>query len=596
MRTLKRFIYTLSNKVRQGSSGNKHGFAPEGKITLDFSKIKRPPFDIKSESSYIANLSNSSIELKLKKQNYIAWVDIPEQEFQDHVIEAKIRLDSFGGYAAAGIIFHIMDETSYYLALVSSKGYCRVDEVKDSAPRPLIAWTEISDFNGTNINLKIITYESKLVFQVNGKWLGEADSGAAGYGRLGFTLASYLQNDDGESEGEITCAANLDYLSIDTRSRSIEEQYKKCTDESVINAEERLRLTETLAVMGESEKALDQLNKAWKRRDEAISSVATAYSVVRTRKELLLAARLSFGLGKYDEAERYINSLLDQSSELTGYAESAEGILAYTEKLKILNELNRFTELKEFVLTHQEKINKDINYYTLTARCYWELKEYLASAEAWGRAFQINPENGVYAANAANAYETTGKKREALKSFIAAGKIFLNQGNNPELEAMMPRLLKLGVKSWDAHILAGKWAFSNEDYDKSEEEFNIADKIKSTKKSSVKADPAAYYLWALVLNLKEKSEAAITLLEKAVELAPNYGLFRFKLAEIKIKSGIIEPNATEEFKLALKHLGKENPNTDISVKEMAVYAGKLLNSAGDSQNALYFLNLANEQQ
>jgi len=521
---------------------------------------------------------------------------MPKQEFQDHIIEARIRLDSFGGYAAAGIIFHLMDETSYCLALVSSKGYCRVDEVKDSAPRPLIAWTEISDFNGINIDLKIITYEAKLVFLVNGKWLGEADGDAAGYGRLGFALASYLQNDDAESEKEFTCAANLDFLSIDARSKSIEEQYKKCTDESIINAEERLRLTETFAVMGEAEKALDQLNKAWKRRDEAISSVATTYSVVRTRKELLLAARLSFGLGKYSEAERFINSLLDQSSELTGYAESAEGILAYTEKLKVLNELNRFDELKEFVLTHQDKINKDIDFYTLTARCYWELKEYLASAEAWAVAFQINPDNGVYAANAANAYETAGKKREALKCFIRAGKIFLNQGNNPELEAMMPRLLKLGAKSWDAHILAGKWAFSVEDYDKSEEEFNIADQLRGTKKTSVKADPAAFYLWALVLNLKKKTKAAITLLKKAVELAPNYGLFRFKLAEIKIKSGIIEPNAADEFKLALIHLGKEKPDVDISVREMAAYAGKLLNSAGDRQNAKFFINLANEGQ
>ena len=565
-------------------------------MTFDFSKIKRPPFDIKSESSYIANLSNSSFELKLKKQNIIAWVDMPGQEFQDHIIEAKIRLDSMEGYAAAGIIFHIMDETSYYLALVSSKGYCRIDEVKDSAPYPLIAWTEISNFDGTNIDLKIITHEAKQVFLVNGKWLGEADGDAAGYGSLGFALASYPQNDDTESEGAFTCAAYLDCLSIDTRSKSIEEQYKKSTDESIINAEERLRLTETYAVMGKSEKALEQLVKAWKRRDAAISSVATTYSVVRTRKELLLAARLSFSLGKYSEAERYINSLLDQSSELTGYADSVEGILAHTEKLKILNELGRFEELKEFALTHNEKINKDIDFYTLTARCYWELKEYLASAEAWNFAFGINSENGVYAANAANAYEAAGKKREALKSFIAAGKIFLNQGNNAELEAMMPRLLKLGVKSWDAHILAGKWAFSIEDYDRSEEEFNIADKIKSTKKSSVKADPAAFYLWALVLNLKNKDKAAITLLEKAVELAPNYGLFRFKLEEIKIKSGIVDPNAAEEFKLALKHLGKENPNADISVREMAAYAGKLLYSAGDRQNAKYFINLANEEQ
>ena len=576
---------------------------PEKKFTITFSGKKKSPFDIKSESSYNANLSSGCLELGLKKSNCIAWTDIPKYKFQDHVIEAKIRLDSKGGYAASGIIFRLADD-SYYLALVSSKGYFRVDAVKNGAPRPLIAWTEVSDFNETSIDLKIIAYGDSFIFIVNGKWLGEAADSSAVNGHLGFALASYSDNEDNEdteNKEEYICAAQLDSITIDTRAKAIETFYKKWTDDSNINAEERLKLTETLAVMGESSKALDQLNKAWKRRDDAISSVATSYTEVRTRKELLLASRLAYSLGQYNEAENYINSLLDQNSISAGYSDSAETKFAYTEKLKILNELNKFAELKEFVLTHPGKINKDSDYYTLTARSYWELGDYNDSAEAWDKAFEMGEapeggasgrrENAVYAVNAAGAHELAENKVKALSRYITAGNIFLKQSNNAELQVLIPKLLNLGGKNWEARILAGKWAFSVEDYKKSEEEFEIANKLRSSCRPRPKADPAANYLWALILHLKGKNKEAIRLLEAAVKLAPDYGLFRFKLAEIKLKSGKSGSKTAEEFKLALKNINDEQLDGKESVENMAQHAGNLLQSIGDLKNAKYFFDI-----
>jgi len=592
---LKRFIYTLSNKIWQRGSGGKFDLqTPEKKIIIDFSKIKKSPFDIKSESSYNANLSNGSLFLGIKKQNYIAWTDIPERDFHDHIIEAKIHLDNLGGYAAAGIIFHITDETTYYLALVSSKGYFRIDAVKDSAPRTLIAWTEISDFDGNNINLKIITYGTSMTFLVNEKWLGEANDDTAVYGRLGFAIASYLDKEEqGKTSGQVkqeeyVCKAYLDYISIDTRTGAVEECFNKWTNDSNINAEERLRLAETFAVMNEASKSLDQINRAWKRRDEAILDAIAEKTEVRTRKELLLAARMSFQLGQYYDAEAFIDSILDQGADTT------EGKLAFTEKVKIFYELERFEELKDFVIKHPFKINKDLDYYIMIARCYWELKEYKDSAEAWDKAFDMSENNGIYAVNAANAHENAGLKKEALTRYITAGKIFLNQDNKGELEAIMPKLSTLGSKNWEARTLSGKWAFSIEDYNKSAEDFAAANKIRSAQKPRPPADPAAFYLWALVLNLKGKCRDAVRLLEKSVELAPEYGLFRFKLAEIKLRSGLYTSasaaaSIVEDFKLALKYISDDSSDTKDSAARLAHYAGKLLEKSGDKNNARYFL-------
>jgi len=555
----KRLIYTLSNKIRQINPGfvDADGVTSEGKLTIDFAKTNKPPFDIKAESSYNSYLSNGSLTLGLKKANCIAWVDMPDYEFQDNIVEAKIRLDSLGGYSAAGIIFRIMDETSYYLALVSSKGYFRLDVVKDNAPKTLIAWTEISDFDGTNFTMNIITCGTCLILLVNGKWLGETADNSIAYGKLGFALASYEpvdahqegeeinpdgelkaslnNNNPAEETNEYVCKAMLDYISVDTRIKSIEDCYKKWTDDSNINAEERLRLAETYAVMDEPVKALNQINRAWKRRDEVVSAVSAA-SVVRTKRELLLAARMSFRIREYKAAEEFINAILDQ------WADSAEGKLACTEKIKILYELNKFSELKEFVIKNSHNINKDIGYYTLFAKCLWELKDYADSAEAWDRAFEMNAENGIYAANAANAHEMAGNKKEALSRYVSAGKIFLNQDNMPELNALMPKLSLLGTENWEARALAGKWAYSIEDYDRSAREFEASNKLRCAIRPRPKADPAVFYLWGLVYYLKGKIKPAIRLVKRAVRLAPDYELFRAKLEELML----IDDNDNDE--------------------------------------------------
>jgi tetratricopeptide (TPR) repeat protein len=529
----KRLIYTLSNKFRQDRPEDD----PKEKLTVDFKKPGKSPFDIKTETSYNSYLSNGSLVLELKKTNCIAWVEIPDPEFKDQIINAKIRLDSLGGYASTGVVFRLEDQESYYLALVSSKGYFRLDVVKDSSPKALIAWTEISEFDGINIDLNINTCGNYLYFLVNGKWAGEINDDSIRAGKIGFALASYeTENKSGNTDtetvvNECTCRALLDYFTVDAQIKTIEEKYSYWTCESNINAEGRLRLAETFAVMGKSSKALEQIRKAWKRRDEAVRDISVYFSEVRTKKELLLAARMSQNLAQYNEADEYINLILEQ------WPDTPEGKTAYTEKIKILNELNKFGELKEFVIKYSDVLEKNIDYYTMLGRCYFELKEYEASAGAWKKAFGINNENGVYAVNAASALELSGEKSEAAVLYLEAGKLFLKEDNQAELAAMMPKLSALEPKNWETRSLAGKWAFSIEDYDRCVVEFTAAEKFRRALKPRPKADPAVFYLWGLILKVRGNDKDAVSMIEKAVKLAPDYELFRMKLTELK-QSGV----------------------------------------------------------
>jgi tetratricopeptide (TPR) repeat protein len=571
----KRFFYVLIKKLRR----KKPDKSLEEKWIIDLSKPEKSPFDIKSESTYNSYRSNGSLVLGLKKQNCIAWVDIPEREYMDHTVEAKIRLDSLGGYASAGLLFHIADKDTFCLALVSSKGYFRFDVVKDGAPRSVIAWTEVSDFDGTNFSLSVTTYGINLIFLVNGKWVGSASDDSINSGRLGFALASYEAAQD---FSEYTCKACLDYLSVDARIKQIEDDYKKWNDGADISAESRVLLAETFAVMGKDSLALDQIKKAWERREEAKLSVSAGRVETRTCKELLLSARMAFRLEQYQEADNYIDALLGQETDTVERKE------AIVEKARILNELGKFAELKDFILKHSSLIgNEEI--CALLARSYLKLNDFENSAAAWNKAYELDAGNGVYAHKAASALELAGKKEEALVFFLKAGKNFMQLNNQAELAALVPKLILLGEKNWEARALAGKCAFSIEDYERCEEEFIVADKLRCALNPRPEADPAVSYLWGLVLHLKGKNSEAVRKLEQAVKLSPDYGLFRFKLAEVKLASGKRGEKYAKELRLALDSMNDDPEG------EMSHYAGTLLLNAGDNKNAEYFFERAGKK-
>jgi tetratricopeptide (TPR) repeat protein len=574
---LKRFLYFLSNKIRR----NQPGKLKEEKWDADFSNPENPPFDIKTESSYNAYLSDGALTMSLKKANCIAWIESPDHDYQDQIIEARFRLDSLGGYAAAGLMFRIAEEGTYYMALVSSKGYFRFDGVKNNSPRSLVGWTETPGFDGQHIDITIIAYNTQFIFLINGRWIAEIDDSLIPGGRPGFVMASYeaggiAENGSVLAENDgFVCSACLDFLSVDSRTRSVEKLRQKWSDSPDIAAESRLRLAETFAALDNPSQALAQICRAWKRREEAARSVMATYTEMRTRRELLMAARLAFRLEQYDEADEYIDACLEQGGE------GPERKEALAEKARILGELNKCAELRDFLLKHLAAMDRDPALYALLAQAHWTLKEYEPAAGAWGTAFGLNRENGMYAVKAANSWELLDKKEEALKYFLEAGTIFLRQGSHGDLAALMPRLDSLGGENWEARVLVGKWFFSIEDYDRAETEFTRAENIRCKLRPRPAADPAASYLRGLMLVLREKHREAARFFEDAVRLAPDFGLFRFKLAENRVflSGGAYDPRLAADLQTALD-LAEDDPEG-----QMANSAGNLLLCTGDLENA-----------
>jgi hypothetical protein len=249
---------------------------PEELWEAGFSKPSRTHFDIKSENTYDAYLRGGCLGLGLKKTKCLAWVE-GTRPYRDMILKARLRLDCGGGYGAAGIIFRMIDRGTYYLALLSSKGYFRLDAVRNNTPLALIGWTEFGEKPAVSPGpwekeLTIIASGPRIILLIDGLWAGEIDDSSINAGFLGLALASY---EAGRSA--YAAEAFLEYLSVDTRAAEVEaarlawEDGPSGTEWTAgsrgagpapprsIPGESRLRLAETFAALGENAAALGQL-------------------------------------------------------------------------------------------------------------------------------------------------------------------------------------------------------------------------------------------------------------------------------------------------------------------------------------------------
>ncbi|MDR0456035.1 MAG: hypothetical protein LBH20_05050 [Treponema sp.] len=446
---IKRPLYVFSNKLRRRRQPVEW---MKEKWTADFTKPEKSCFNIKSEISCNAYLekglsrkSAHSLFLGLKKKNCMAWLETANRVYVDQIIETRFRFDHSGGYCAAGIMFRVTGQGSYYLVLISSKGYFRLDAVNNNIPRTLIGWTEAPGLNDHAANLKMIAHGEHFIFFLDGKWIAETHDASVCGGHLGFALVSYDEEDTPKNTGkEYTCRAWLDFLSVDSRAGMVEGEHEKWSDNIEISAESRFRLAESLAALNYFDAAYNQILKAWRRREESIKSIMATYTETRNRKELLFAARMALQSGHYAAAEEYINICLTMCVDRT------EELNACAEKAKILSAQNKYNDLVVFIPDYIKRMNTKTDrtsippLYALLGHAYWNLKSYKAAAAAWDKAFSLDRSNGLYAASAAKAFEQAKKKNESLQRYLDSAKCFLQRKDYAELKALIPKLLAAG--------------------------------------------------------------------------------------------------------------------------------------------------------
>ena len=545
----------------------------EEKWVADFSRQKHARFDIKSESSYDANLrknmfySGSSLVLGLKKTGCIAWVEAPNQRYRDLVISGSIRIDARGGYGAGGVYFRMVDSGTYYSMLISNKGYFRLDAIRNGMPFPLVGWTELPLSTGAilssdkTVDFTVIAYGSHLLVLIRGRWAVEVYDSSIPEGTVCFAAASYESGDpayqvirEEKTDGGASYVTELflESFTVESRITEVSSLYEKWHDSQDIDSRACLNLAETFTAMGQHNAAMVQLRAAWDKTGHRI-----------TQRELLLAGRLAQTLGLMADAENYISRCFQAD------VESQEGKEALTEMAKILYAGERFEELRNYCSEAVKIKDNDPILWTFQGHAFWNLKKYKNAASAYDRAFALDRQNGILAKNSANVYDVMGHKKEALERYLESGRAFLKTGNYNDLGLLLPTLLSLGGGNWEARSLAGKWAFAVEDWEMAKSEFEKAEKLRTAKRPKPPRDGAQVFLEALLLVRDGKRRDALPLLEEAALLEKGYALFHFRLAEnlFLIDDDPDDQRMLKEMNMALSLSGKNTSDGKESIPD-----------------------------
>jgi tetratricopeptide (TPR) repeat protein len=513
-----RFLKGLPFFRRKTKEQPDPGSSIEEKWDADFSKPAEARFDIKSETSHDAYLRNKALCLGLKKSNCLAWIEDPMFRYEDHILKGSITLKGRGGYGAAGFLFRMVDDQTYYSVLISNKGHFRMDVLRNGSPMALIGWTELPSPLRTEpeaggdeytADITFAAYGSHMTLIINDQWAAELSDSTISRGRVCFAAASYAP---GPEPGGYVFEAALSNFSIDSRIQEAAALYERWDGSPDIEPCGRLCLAETFMAMSQPAAALVQIRKSWEIPNHA-----------KSRKELLLAGRAAFRLELFDEAEEYINAA-------AGDIDTPEGRAAGEEKAKLLYILKHYDELIKYAEETQPYLKDSAILPALVGHVRLQSGDYAKAAAAYDTAAELDSGNGLHAKNAGNVYELMGEKEEALDRYLKAGRAFLASDNYGDLGTLIPKLNALG-ENWEAHALAGKWAYGIEDWKAAAKEFTKAESLRKAMSGPPPPDPALIFLCALLLVREGKRKRAITLMEEAVRLAPDYALFRFRLAE-----------------------------------------------------------------
>ncbi|GHU08907.1 hypothetical protein FACS1894151_05670 [Spirochaetia bacterium] len=514
-----------------------------------------------------ADGGRSALVLRLKKSSVLVWTEIKNRTYTDIVIEAEFCLKPSGAYTAAGLVFRALDGDTCYLALISSKGYFRLDVLRNGAPLALTGWTETAS-SVSPAKLTVIAYGNHIVLAVNGHWAAEINDSTLASGRIGFAAACYQSSQFSQSSQGFAAQAALTSFTVESRITEVAACYEKWEQLSHNEPRSHIALAETFTAMGQGAAALVQMKRAWE-----------SPGYVKTAQELLLAGRTAMDLGRFDDAQLYIE-------ECIAMPENDSQALSITEKAKTLYAAGKMRELVDYIEQKVAENNGNPELWMLLGHGYFYFNEYEKAADAYDMA----PGAALAAKSAANVYELLGRKDEALKRYLLAGNTFLAEENYDDLGNCVPKLLSLGAQNCEAHALAGKWAFGIENWTMAKNEFAASEKSRlSVQNGDIPPpDPALVFLQGLLLVREGKRAKALPLLEKAVSLAPDYPLFRFRLAENRflLHSDPNESALNTDLHSALSLAPEDG--------WIANLAGQIALAAGDLESARRHLDKAEE--
>ncbi|MBL8966342.1 MAG: tetratricopeptide repeat protein [Spirochaetaceae bacterium] len=476
--------------------------------TADFGDPAKTRFALEATEAYEASLCRHSggagaLRLDLKKANLFAWTEAPQRR-GDFVIEGDFAFPPAGrageaaGHAAAGFLFRFADAGNFYAALVSNKGYFRLDALFNGSPRPLVAWTELpAALEGRRLgefSLAVIARGDRITLLVDGEWVAEVADGELDAGALAFAAQNY-----GEAEA---ASCELRSCFVESRPLEVEAWHIRHNSFELPAAAARFRLAGTYAAMGEWLKAAIELKKIEDRRPLGAD-------------ELFLKAEVALRLELFDEAEAALEACLALEP---GRREAA------AEKANLLYLRGRFPELRDYAAGLLAATPGDTRLLGLSGHARFNLGDYAGAAADYGAAAAAEPNQPLFRMNEARSLEQAGRKAEAAEAYLAAARGFYEAEADDDLSLALARLLELRPRAPETRAIKAKALFRA---GRKDEARKLIDRILEKPCD----DSSLHYLSGILHAERGERDKALARYERALELEPACALYAFRRAE-----------------------------------------------------------------
>ncbi|HOX48154.1 MAG TPA: tetratricopeptide repeat protein [Spirochaetales bacterium] len=523
----------------------------------DFSSPEKGRFPAEKAESHAASYEDGALVLDLRRERLYAWTEATLYRYDDFVLEGEFEfapeaasaavgaLDATGaaggpastgpgsagaagasgggageteaGSAAAGFLFRYADEGNFYSALVSDRGYFRLDAVFNGKPRPLIAWTRAKegekDGRIADFSLRIIARGERLCLEVDGLWVGEAVDDELRSGFVAFAGQNY----------GASASARLALRSAFVESRPVEVEtwYYRHSYFEAVDPGARFRLAETFFSMGEWLKAAVQLRKIERKRP-------------LSPPELFLKAEAALRLELLDEAEQSIEACLASAPAMREAVE---------EKANLLYLRGRYPELRDYAAGILADAPDNGRLRGLLGHARFNLGDYRGAAEDYGRAAALEPGQPLFRMNEARALDQAGDKAAAAEAYAAAARGFYEAEADDDLALALGRLSALRPRAAETRELKAKALFRA---GRKEEARKLIEALLDKGSS----DSALHYLAGILASERGDREKALERYSRALELEPAYPLYAFRRAEALFLLG--RPEAEEAIARALE--------------------------------------------
>lgn len=489
------------------------------------------------EAKFLQVAGKQFYSLALKRKHLYAWVVNNYYRYKDFFIDAEIELPAFdnkednsqnetteqselqnsAGSCAAGFLFRHISDKAFYALLISDCGWVRLDAVVNSTPIPILGWTKplqkiqiantsYDDNLYTTVKIKIICFATSITVLINDTWLGHFDSDIVqAAGKVAFSGQNW--------EKYSSVKFNLKKFKIVSNIELVEAEDTVANDPKNILPESYINLATTYYAMKQYVAAIYQIKQAWKLR-------------VPVFQDYLLAGRIYFAQHLTEEAEDAFNKALDfepENIEVIQELASVYYSAGQTKKLKTLLRKISAKQIKESLLL-----------CTIKGHLLSEEAKYEDAAKMYAQAFKLDSTQGILKYNEAKELALAEKTDEAVAAYLKASKLFLSAEQYKDLADSINALEHIAGDNQEVWAVAGKFYYAIENFKAALTNFKKLCKAKTK-------DATIWYLYGLLLQNDKLDEqdydGAIKAFKKAVKLAPETGLYAFRLAEALYLNG-----------------------------------------------------------